>query len=321
MAKTEGAVAPGILSTIDGRPGPAMQSFMEAQEDDLQDICVRTADVIYGRKYGMALVMDVYTPKQRQNGAGVIQIVSGGLWSGVEYRRMPLFTRKIRTLVDRGYAVFAVVHGSQPKYTILEIKDDIPRAVRHVRCHASQFGIEPDRIGVTGISSGGYLALLAATSAKEGDPLATDPVDRERSHVQAVVAYYPNADLLNYGAPNKLMSEHFSEHGLRLEAMFDFHSWDRATGLFVPMSASECREAFRDLSPLVHVTSQAPPTLLFHGDKDVLVPIQQSQVFARRMKELGATCRLIVAEGQQHGWTKLLRDETNQFVGWFDEHL
>ncbi len=321
MTKTEGAVAPGILATMDGRPGPAMQSFMEAQEDELRDMSDRTVDVIYGRKDGMALVLDVYTPRHGRNGAAVIQVVSGGLWSGIEYRRMPLFMRKIRTLVERGYVVFAVMHRSQPKYTMLEVQDDLPRAVRYVRFHAHRFGAEPDRIGVTGISSGGYLALLAAASACAGDPLAADPVDREASHIQAVVAYYPNADLVNYGAPNRLMSEHVRERGLRLEAVFDFRTWDGATGCFTPMPASKRREALRDLSPLVHVTAQAPPTLLFHGDKDVLVPIQQSQVFAQRMQEVGAICRLVVAEGQQHGWNKPLRDETTQFVGWFDEHL
>lgn len=267
------------------------------------------------------LVRLVYSPKTGQNGAGVLQIVSGGLWSGSEYRRMPLFTSKIRTLVDRGYVVLAVVHGSQPKYTILEIKDDIPRTVRFVRFHARRFGIESERIGLTGISSGGYLALLAATAAAAGEPLAEDPVDRERSDVQAVVAYYPNADLLNYGAPGRLMSEHFREYGLKLEAIFDFRSWDPTTSLFMPLAPAEMHEAFRDLSPLTHVTSQAPPTLLFHGDNDLLVPIQQSQVFARRMQEMGATCRLIVAEGQQHGWRTPLPDELNQFVGWFEEHL
>src|SRR5437763_6391177 len=73
----------------------------------------RTQDVIYGRKYGLALTMDVFTPK-KTNGRGVIFVVSGGWFSRAE-NISPLF---VAPLVKRGYTVFAVVHGSQPKFTV-----------------------------------------------------------------------------------------------------------------------------------------------------------------------------------------------------------
>src|SRR6266581_9494354 len=71
----------------------------------------RQADVIYGRKFGTALTMDVFTPKSDVNGRGVVYVVSGGWYSAREAALPSFYTE----LARRGYTVFAVVHGSQPK--------------------------------------------------------------------------------------------------------------------------------------------------------------------------------------------------------------
>jgi acetyl esterase/lipase len=116
----------------------------------------RKEDVIYGRKFGTALTMDVFTPTKDSKGIGVIIVVSGGFVSSKE-AILPAF---VRPLTDRGYTVFAVVHGSQPRYTIPEIIQDMNRAVRFIRYHAKDYGIDPDRLGVTGASAGGHLSLM-----------------------------------------------------------------------------------------------------------------------------------------------------------------
>jgi acetyl esterase/lipase len=295
-----------------------MQTLMEPQEIDLSDICTREADVIYDRKHGMALTMDVYTPKQT-NGAGIIQVISGGLWSGPEYRRMPPYMQHTQALLASGYVVFAVIHRSQPMYTLYEIQEDLPRAIRYIRHHARQFDVEPDRLGITGLSSGGHLALLAATMPSKPD--ARDPVDAESSKVQAVVAYFPNTDLLNYGQPGKMIYDHFREQGLNKGSGTKFREWDESRGTFVDMSDGECRAVLRQTSPIAHVTEDDPPTLLIHGDSDQLVPIQQSQIFERQMKEVGAECTLITMKGQEHGWDAWLPNEKEQVIAWFDRHL
>src|SRR5579875_1161304 len=103
----------------------------------------RKEDVVYGRKYGMALTMDVFTPKANAKGAAVIWVVSGGWYSGHEAINMAFLDELLR----RGYTVFAVVHGSQPKYTIPEILEDMHRAVRFIRHHAKDYHIAADQIG------------------------------------------------------------------------------------------------------------------------------------------------------------------------------
>src|SRR4051812_28743507 len=89
----------------------------------------RTRDVIYGRKFGTALTMDVFKPRQGANGAAVIWVVSGGWFSAHEAIQPAL----ISELLKHGYTVFAVVHGSQPKFTIPEVISDMNRAVRFIR--------------------------------------------------------------------------------------------------------------------------------------------------------------------------------------------
>ena len=101
----------------------------------------RKEDIIYGRKHGVALTMDVFTPKQNANGAGVIMCVSGGFFSS-KAAINPLFFGEA---LNRGYTVFAVVHGSQPKYTIPEIAN-AARAAGHDGTFAgSEKGAGTDR--------------------------------------------------------------------------------------------------------------------------------------------------------------------------------
>src|SRR5436190_21903789 len=88
----------------------------------------RTEDVIYGRKFRTALTLDVFTP-EKQNGCAIFFMVSGGFFSSHEAINPGAY----RPLLDRGYTVFAVVHGSQPKFQIPEIMQDVNRAVRFVR--------------------------------------------------------------------------------------------------------------------------------------------------------------------------------------------
>src|SRR4029079_1170552 len=154
----------------------------------------RAEDVIYGRKYGLAMTMDIFTPKENANGKGVIWCVSGGWFSA-----KPGGVGLGKEFVDRGYVVFAVIHGSQPKFTIPEVLDDMHGAVRFIKANAKKYNVDPDKLGITGGSAGGHLSLMQGCAPKEGNPKAPDPVDRQSSKVAAVACFYPPTDFLNYG--------------------------------------------------------------------------------------------------------------------------
>ena len=143
--------------------------------------------------------MDIWKPV-KQNGSGVIFLVSGGFRSGMDMVDSEHFALVVvKPFLDRGYTLFVVSHGAQPKFTVSEIVPDIHRAVRFIRVHAKDRGVDPDRLGITGGSSGGFLALAIGTAGKPGDQAAKDPVDRASSRVQAVACFNPACDLVNYG--------------------------------------------------------------------------------------------------------------------------
>lgn len=274
----------------------------------------RTEDVIYGRKPGLALTMDVFVPAE-PNGAAVVMVASGGWFSFHEMINVDY----CRDLLARGYTVFAVVHGSQPKYTIPEIVGDMHRALRYIRHHAADYKIDRERIGIVGGSAGGHLSLMMGLAGTAGDAAAKDPVDRESSRVQAVACWFPPTDFLNYGKPGE------SGMGVGIlkdyRAAFDFQVFDEAAHEFVPITdEAKVREIGEQISPIMHVTADDPPTLIIHGDADTLVPIQQAQILVEKLKSVGVPAELVVKPGAGHGWPELTADVAT-FADWFDEHL
>jgi acetyl esterase/lipase len=222
-------------------------------------------------------------------------------------------------LLEHGYTVFAVVHGSQPKFTIPEILGDMHRAVRFIRYHAGDYGIDPDAIGITGGSAGGHLSLMQGTAGNAGDPNAKDPVERSSSRVQAVACFFPPTDFLNYGKPGEIALGRGVLAGFR--APFDFRELDKKTNAFVPITDEDrILEIGRQISPIYQVTPDDPPTRIMHGDADKLVPIQQAETFIAKLKEAGVPADLVVKKGAAHGWSDLL-DDVSVMADWFDTHL
>jgi acetyl esterase/lipase len=264
----------------------------------------RTEDVIYGRKFGTALTLDVLQPVQT-NGYAILFMVSGGFFSSHEAIN-PGF---VEPFLNRGYTVFAVVHGSQPRFIIPEIEQDIHRAVRFVRHNAAKWGVHPSKFGITGGSAGGHLSLTMGTQGSAGKPDAKDPVDRESSAVQAVACFFPPTDFLNWGRGG--------DDAVGVGTLVQFQP------AFGPRTATtESRQVYgKEISPFYFLSSNLPQTLIIHGNADKLVPIYQAEIFVQRAKEVGAPpVKLVVREGKEHGWPEM-KNDLEIFADWFDEHL
>ena len=275
----------------------------------------RIGDVVYGRKDGTALTLDVFVPKKNANGAAVVWVISGGWFSS----HAGINPGGAQPFLDRGYTVFAVVHGGQPRYTIPEILLDMHRAVRYIRANAKEYKIDPDRIGITGGSAGGHLSLMQGTAGTLGDPKAKDPIDRASSRVQAVACFFPPTDFLNYGEKGK---DAIGRGTLaNFKAPFDFKTFDPNTKAFERITdEAKIVEIGKVISPITHVSADDPPTLIIHGDKDFLVPIQQAESFVARMKDVGAVAELVVRKDAAHGWKGIEKDRV-LFADWFDKYL
>ncbi len=248
-------------------------------------------DVVYGHKDGMALTFDVFRPEGAGNGAGIIYMVSGG-WFSI-WREPVRMSGNFTDLLEAGFTVFTVRHGSAPRYKVPDAVADVRRAVRFIRLNSDAWGIDPERLGVYGGSAGGHLSLMLGCASDEGEEDAEDPVLRTSDRVAAVVAYYPPVDLRAITGPNK-----------RFPAL-DFD-----------------RELAAAISPLLHVTPDDPPALLIHGDADELVPLRSSQVIHQAFLEAGVTTEMIVLEGAPHGFRgAYARRATEAMVAWFEKYL
>lgn len=248
-------------------------------------------DIVYGRKFGLALTLDVVRP-EKPSGVGVLALSSGG-WRSWPEAGKPCTGEFLK----RGQTVFIVTHGSRPRFAIPEIVGDIRRAVRFVRAHAAEHGVDPARLGLFGISSGGNVSLLTAAQAGAGDPAAQDPVDRESDRVGAVACFYPPADFLNFGEPGKVWLPYRPDGATDADAVLA-----------------------RAASPVHHFTAAMPPTFIVHGAADKLIPVQQGRAAAARLRELGVEHRFEERPGRDHGWDDMSA-EYALCAEWFDRHL
>jgi acetyl esterase/lipase len=257
-----------------------------------------TPDVVYGHKDGLAMTFDVFAPKQNANGAGVLFMVSGGwysVWTPPE-KTQPLFA----PLTNKGFTVFAVRHGSSPKYTIPEAVADVRRSVRYIRLNAEKFSIDPDRLGVYGMSAGGHLSLVLGTASDEGKQDAGDPIERTSDRVQAVVAFVAPTDLtiMVKDAPDRLPA------------------YSRFPALNLDMANAKLH------SPLVLVTADDAPTLLLAGAKDELVPIDHSRRIRDAFAEQKVAHKLVEFENAGHGFgPDVMPQAVAELVAWFETHL
>ena len=257
-----------------------------------------TPDVVYGHKAGLAMTFDVIRPKE-PNEAAVLFMMSGGWFSGwvppegFMSSQVPDGFKHFRELVEQGYTLFIVRHGSAPQFKVPEAVADVRRAVRYIRLNADKFGIDPDRIGVCGGSAGGHLSLMLGVASDEGGKDSKDPVDQTSDRVAAVVAYFPPVDLREWVGPND-----------------SFPALE-----FDPKLAES-------VSPLLHVTSDDPPTLLVHGDKDDLVKLDNSERILAAFEKEKVPCELIVIKGAGHGFGAADGQRASKaLVDWFDKHL
>ena len=259
--------------------------------------------VVYGHRQGQDLTLDVLRPA-RPNGIGIVLMVSGG-WKSQAGSFKPWIAAP---LLRRGYTIFAVYHVPQPTATVMEITEDVNRAVRFVRHHAVEYGVDPQRLGVTGGSAGGHLSLMVATRGGPGPTDAADPVDRESSAVQAVAIFYPVTDLLNLGDS----TENLHDGGPPKSFVKAFGP--QSTNLAVWQVIGH------EMSPIFYINSNLPPSLIYHGDADTLVPLDQSQRFQAEARKRSCTVNLVVHHGGSHGWLSMVWD-LRRFADWFDRYL
>ncbi len=277
-------------------------------------------EFIYGRKDGVALTLIKVQPKVKSNGKAIIYVISGSWFSS--YNGIEVPTAAAEQYLAKGYSIFAVIHGSQPRYAIPDAVSDLKRAVRYVRYNAGKFGIDPNHIGITGTSAGGHLSLVIATADDKIDPRAPDPIDRVSSRVQAIAILFPPTDLLNWGGPgfNFVNAKELLKPS-RAWGAVDFRVWNDKFSLYEEVTDTAARSKIgREFSSINFVSPDDPPVFIIHGDADPTVPLQQSKSIIARFEEAGVPNRFIIKKGGKHNGSDM-NPEWQEFVDWFDKYL
>lgn len=249
-----------------------------------------TEDVIYGHKDGMALVYSVLSPAEG-NGAAVVFMVSGGWYS--RWSEPEVYERMFSDELAAGFTVIPVHHGSAPRYHVPDAYADVSRAIRHIKMNAKNYGIDADRIGVTGGSAGGHLSLMLGLNADSGNANASDVVMQHDNSVATIVAYFPPVDLREIVGPN-----------------------DRFPALNFDVAQAAA------ISPILHVDEADPSVLLIHGDADDLVNISASEIMYAELQKQNVESDFIVIPGGQHGFRGENAKIANKArLAWFKKHL
>ena len=240
-----------------------------------------------------ARTLDLYLPSGGAP-APVVVWLHGGSWVAGDKRPAPGVLLGLR---DRGFAVASVNYRLTGLNSHPAQLHDVKGAVRWLRAHAAEYGLDPSRVYLAGFSAGGHLASLAALTS--GDASLEGDVGGNRDQSSAV------AGAVVYAGPSDLLRLAGECTGCEVSEQF------QALGC----SFLLCGERGRTASPLTHVYRDAPPFLLLHGDADRVIPLEQARIFDEALRGAGAPVRLFVTPGGQHGLLDAAADEaTREFL-------
>jgi acetyl esterase/lipase len=264
-------------------------------------------DLTYGQAGGEKQLLDVYGAVPNQKRPAIL-LLHGGGWNSGSKDQM---AQPAYALSTQGYVCFAVgyrlVKNEATRYPA-QI-DDVQRAVRWIRAHSNDFGVDPGKVGVIGFSAGGHLAsLLGTLDTRDDSDAALAPYS---SRVQCVVDVYGPADFTaGLDADPQTLAGLQGTPGGRLVS--DFLG-----------QLPAARQNYIDASPIKHIDKKTAPFLIFHGAKDDLVPVEQSVKFDAALREAGVESRLIVFPEAGHGYSEpaLVKQTFEQSNAFFNRHL
>ena len=229
-----------------------------------------TKDVLYRVVGGEKLLMDIYRPNSVGDGvAPAVVFVHGGGWQGGDRTNGFGFKRDTYPLLAAGFIVVSIDYRLAPKHLFPAQIEDSKAAVRFVRANAKRFHIDADHIGAMGESAGGHLVALLGLVPKSAGFDVGENLDQS-SAVEAVVDLYGVHDVGRFN------------HQKLKDAVFP-------------------KDLVKSASPVTYIAAGAPPFLVIHGDRDGMVPVEQSDLFVKALKEARVPVKYIRVKNANHG--------------------
>lgn len=235
--------------------------LIDAKNVSTSDGVEEILDIEYGTGGERKLLLDLYLPKDHTEITPAIIFIHGGGWSDGKRKDMKFYCVKF---AEKGYVTATVTYRLIGEAPFPAAVQDVKCAVRWLRANAAKYKVDPERIAVSGNSAGGHLSMMTGYS---------DDPSLEGSGGNAGIGSSVCA-VVNFYGPTDLTTEMARNH----ETVRDFMGGK---------TFDEAPDAYELASPLFHLTQDDPPTLIFHGTIDSLVPIAQADALADKLKELG----------------------------------
>ena len=216
-------------------------------------------------------------PKDKATGAAVIVCPGGGYSHLADHEGRPV-AEWLNTL---GISAFVLKYRVGPRYHHPQPLQDAARAIRTVRARASEWQLDPNRIGILGFSAGGHLAATIGTHFDAGKADAADPIERVSSRPDLMILIYPVITMREFthaGSKRMLLGENAPEDLVKL------------------------------LSNDEQVTKETPPAFLIHTADDPGVPVENSLRFAAALRKAKVPVEIHVYENGPHGFGLGLKD-------------
>ena len=268
-------------------------------------------NVVYAEAHGVGLIMDVFQPISGARNLGVADIISGGWHSDRTLLNEHIGFGLIDALCERGITVFAVSPGSLPLFTGLEMMHHVHVAIRHIKAHADVYAVDPNRLGIMGVSAGGHLAALATLNPVVPRPhTRPEPWQQQDTSVKAAALFFPPSDLLDYSGASILR---FQLEGLNLTRLL------YRDGI-VGRSDKEIEQRLEALSPARMTPHAPPPHMIVQGKQDYVVPWQQAEKLAATLRHAGGEVQVLYKEDGGHVWPGINK-EVDTAAQWLLETL
>jgi acetyl esterase/lipase len=242
-------------------------------------------DLEYVPGGGRARSLDLYLPEKSDRPLPLVIWVHGGAFLGGDKSPCPAVR-----LVPLGYAAASVNYRLSGEARFPAQIEDCKAAVRWLRAHASERGLDPERFGAWGSSAGGHLVAMLGTAGDVKDLEGDGGNPKVSSRVRAVCDFFGPTDFLQ-------MDAH------RVSADAQVHDApDSPESKLVGGAIQDNPEKVRRANPITYVTADDPPFLILHGDRDPLVPHHQSVLLAEALRKAGVEVTFETVRGAGHGF-------------------
>jgi acetyl esterase/lipase len=262
-------------------------------------------DVVYGTAGGRELKLDIYRPDERPAGAMPVLVwIHGGAWRAGDKRTGGA---RVVPFAAKGYFCASINYRLTGEAAFPAQVEDCKCAVRYLRAHAAEYGIDPERIGVWGSSAGGHLVAMLGTTGGVGELEGEGGWAGHSSRVQAVCDWYGPSDLLAMADQPSNMNH---------------DGPGSPEGAFLGGSVKANPAKARRASPVTYVDADDPPFLIMHGTRDMTVPFGQSEILHAALRDAGVDVTFRPVEGAGHGGPGFGSDEALGLVtDFFAKHL